>query len=107
MIVGHVTQKEAMLLFIFGRLQARAGCEPDVERTLMKMLEPPRAEAGCLEIHVFRSVRNDRLFYVHSKWQDEEAFNRHTGLPHILNFVNEITPLIDHPVQAIRTEMID
>jgi quinol monooxygenase YgiN len=97
----------AMHLYVFARFHARAGCEPGVERALKKVLEPARAEAGCLAIHAFRSVRDDLLFYIHSKWQDEAAFNEHTDLPHTLTFVDEISPLIDHPVQAIRTHQID
>jgi quinol monooxygenase YgiN len=47
------------------------------------------------------------LFYIHSKWQDEAAFNRHTEMPHTVSFVDEVTPLIDHPVEAIRTQLLD
>lgn len=96
-----------MHLYIFTRFHARVGCEPDVERALTNVLEPSRAEAGCLAIHAFRSIRDDRLFYIHSTWQDEAAFDRHAELPHTLRFVDEVTPLIDHPVQAIRTVRID
>lgn len=96
-----------MHLYIFARFHALAGCEPGVERALMKVLEPSRAEAGCLAIHAFRSIQDDRLFYVHSKWQDEAAFNRHTEMPHTRSFVDEVTPLIDHPLQTIRTQQLD
>jgi len=95
-----------MHLYTFARLHARVDCEPGVERALMKVLEPTRAEAGCLAIHAFRSIRDDRLFYVHSKWQDEAAFDRHAELPHTLSFLDVVAPLIDHPVQAIRTQLL-
>ena len=45
---------------------------------------------------MLRSVRDDRLFYIHSKWQDEAAFNRHAELPHTLVFIDEGSALIDH-----------
>lgn len=96
-----------MHLYIFTRFSARIGCEAGVERALMKVLEPSRGEAGCLGIHAFRSIRDDRLFYIHSTWQDEAAFDRHAKLPHTLRFVDEVTPLIDHPVQAVRTQRLD
>jgi quinol monooxygenase YgiN len=31
---------------------------------------------------VFRSIRDPRLFYIHSRWVDEAAFDTHAGLPH-------------------------
>lgn len=70
------------------------------------MVEPSRQEPGCLAIHAFRSIGDDRLFYVHSKWQDEAAFNLHADLPHTLAFVDEISPFIEHPVQAVRTQRL-
>jgi quinol monooxygenase YgiN len=96
-----------MDLYIFARFHARAGCEAAVEQALKSVLEPSRAEPGCLAIHAFRSIRDDRLFYIHSTWQDEAAFNRHAGLPHTVRFTDEVTPLIEHPVQAIRTRRLD
>jgi quinol monooxygenase YgiN len=95
-----------MLLYIFARFHANAGCEPGVERALLKTVEASRKEPGCLAIHAFRSVRDDRLFYIHSKWQDEAAFNRHAELPHTVAFVDQVSPLIDHPVQAVRTKLL-
>ena len=96
-----------MHLYIFASFHAVAGCEAGVEQALTKVLEPSRAEAGCLGIHAFRSIRDDRLFYIHSHWQDEAAFDRHAGLAHTRRFVDDVTPLIDHPLQAIRTHMLD
>ncbi len=74
-----------------------------MERALLKVLEPSRQEPGCLAIQAFRSVGDDRLFYVHSKWQDEGAFDRHAELPHTVMFVDEVSAVIDHEVQAVRT----
>jgi quinol monooxygenase YgiN len=93
-------------LYIFARFLAKPGCKSGVERALRKVLAPSRAEAGCLEIHAFRSIRDDRLFYIHSKWQDEAAFERHTDLPHTLAFVEEVSALVDHPVHAVRTRRL-
>jgi quinol monooxygenase YgiN len=95
-----------MHLYIFTRFHARLKCEAGVERALLKVLPPTREEPGCLAIHAFRSIRDDGLFYIHSKWQDEAAFDRHAGLPHTVAFVEEVSALIDHPLQAVRTQML-
>ncbi len=92
--------------YVFVRFHARAGCEAAIEGAMKKMLEPVRREAGCLSIHAFRSIREDRLFYVHSTWQDAAAFELHAQLPHTVAFIDEVTPLIDHPVQAVRTRRL-
>jgi quinol monooxygenase YgiN len=95
-----------MELFIFARFHARAGNEAAVAATLLDVVTPSREEPGCLSIHAFRSVRDPRLFYIHSRWKDEQAFDRHGGLPHTVRFVERVAPLIDHPLDVTRAEQI-
>ena len=57
-----------MELFIFGRFHARAGCEDDLGEAVRKVVANTNEEAGCLGIHGFRSIRDPRLFYIHSRW---------------------------------------
>ncbi|MGH9382191.1 MAG: putative quinol monooxygenase [Thermoanaerobaculia bacterium] len=101
-----VTDRDAARLYVFAEFHAQPGHGPDVERALRKVIEPTRAEPGCLAIHAFRSVRDDRLFYIHSTWRDEAAFDRHAELPHTVAFVDEVSALIDHPFQTVRTELL-
>ena len=96
-----------MELFIFGRFHARPGHEGAVEEAVRDVTGPTRSETGCLGIQAFRSTRDPRLFYIHSRWVDEAAFDHHAGLPHTVRFTDEVTPLIEHPVQAIRTRRLD
>ncbi len=87
---------DGMQFFIFARFQARDGDEDAVADAMRDMLGPTRAEAGCLEIQVFRGTRGPRLFFIHSCWIDEGAFDVHAGLPHTLGFIERVQPLIDH-----------
>jgi quinol monooxygenase YgiN len=96
-----------MELFIFARFHARPGQETGVENALRKVIAPTRQESGCLSIHAFHSIRDARLFYIHSCWVDEAAFDNHVGLPHTVQFVEEVQPLIDHPLETMRTNLID
>jgi quinol monooxygenase YgiN len=95
-----------MELFIFARFHARPGQEDAVESALRDTVAPSREEPGCLSIHAFRSVRDRRLFYIHSRWKDEAAFEVHAGLPHTVRFIERVAPLIDHPLDVNRTERI-
>lgn len=96
-----------MTLFIFTRFHAREREETAVEAALRDVLPPSRQEADCLEIHAFRAIRDPRLFYIHSKWTDEAAFDLHAKMPHTVEFRKRIEPLLDNPLNdVIRTEMI-
>ncbi len=95
-----------MELFIFARFHARAGNEDAVAEALGDVLAPSRKEPGCLSIHAFRSVRDGQLFYIHSRWTNEEAFDVHATLPHTVRFIERVEPLIDHPLDVTRAELI-
>ena len=90
----------------FVRLHARAGEESAVEEALLEVVGPSREEEGCLSFHVYRSVRHRGLFYIHSRWKDEEVFRNHAGLPHTVRFLAKVDALVDQPREVGRTEMI-
>jgi quinol monooxygenase YgiN len=91
-------------LFIFGRFHAREGCEDALGEAMRKVVIATREEAGCLEVHGFRSVRDTRLLYLHSHWVDEASFEEHANLPHTVEFLRQVESLLDLPRDVTRTE---
>jgi quinol monooxygenase YgiN len=94
-------------LYIFARFHAREGLEERVAQAMREMLPPVRAESGCIFIEVFRSVRDAKLFYLHSRWVNEAAFELHATLPHTRRFIETVGPLIDHPLDVVRTKSLE
>jgi quinol monooxygenase YgiN len=103
---AFATKGIRMELFVFARFHARPGNEGALERALQRVVVPTRAEAGCLSIGLFRSTRNPRLFYIHSRWVDEAAFDLHATLPHTTEFLPRAESLIDHALDITRAELI-
>lgn len=93
-------------LFVIARFHAREGQEADVAAALRDVASPSREERGCLAIDAYRSTRDPRLFYVHSRWVDEAAFETHAGLPHTVLFLERVAPLIDHQLEVTRARPI-
>jgi quinol monooxygenase YgiN len=93
-------------LFIFGRFRARPGDEGAVENALRTVVAASREEAGCVSIEAFRSTRDSRLFYIHSRWANEAAFDTHAGLPHTVRFIETVQPFIDHPLDVTRASRL-
>jgi quinol monooxygenase YgiN len=96
-----------MELYIFARFHARDGHAAALAAALRAVLAPTRAEPGCIAINAFGSLRDPGLFYIHSRWIDEAAFDLHAELPHTRLFVERVEPLIDHPLEVTRTIMLD
>ncbi len=95
-----------MELFIFARCHARAGDEHEVEDAIREVSGPTREESGCPSYHAFRSTQDPRLFYIHSQWRDEAAFDAHADLPHTVRFLERVGPLIDHPLDVTRAAIV-
>jgi quinol monooxygenase YgiN len=89
-------------LFIFARFHAREGQEDAVAEELRDVIRPSRGEPGCLQIQAYLSTRDPQLFYVHSRWRDEAAFEAHAEMPHTVRFVERVQPLIDHELDVTR-----
>lgn len=95
-----------MELFIFARFHAREGEGKAVSAALRAVVGPTAAEPGCIAIEAFRSTQDARLFYIHSRWIDEAAFERHGRMPHTTQFLKRVEPLLDHPVDVTRSQLL-
>jgi len=91
-----------MELFIFARFHARDRQQVAVAAALRDVVAPTRLEPGCRSIEAFGSTRDPRLFYIHSRWADEAAFDAHAERPHTVQFLARVQPLIDHPLEVTR-----
>lgn len=95
-----------MELTIFARFHAREGKEDAVASELRDAVARVSQEPGCLGIEVYRSVRDSRLFWLHSRWVTEAAFDKHVARPETNQFVDRVQPLIDHPFDVNRTRLL-
>ncbi len=77
-----------------------------VAATLLEILPPTREEPGCLSTHAFRCINDPQLFYIHSRWKDKAAFDRHLELAHTVHFVERVEPLLEHSLNATRTVLL-
>jgi quinol monooxygenase YgiN len=93
-------------LFIFARFHAREGRVSALEEALRDEVRAARAEPRCLAHAAYRSLRDPRLFWIHSRWKDEEAFDAHAKMPHTVRFIEKVESLIDHPLDVTRAHAI-
>jgi len=95
-----------MPLYIFARFEPRPGKERQLQDELELVLEPTQAEPGCIRIHLYQSTRPPVVFFIHSEWVDEAAFEIHAELPHTMRMISQVADLIAHPLEAVRTMQI-
>jgi quinol monooxygenase YgiN len=92
-----------MKLFIFARFHAREGRESDLAAAIEDVVGASRTEPGCVSISAFQATRDGRLFFIHSCWRDEAAFEVHAQMPHTQRFLERAEEAIDHPLDITRT----
>jgi quinol monooxygenase YgiN len=92
-----------MELFVFARFRAREGKEPELATLLAKQVPFVRTEPGCLMMDAYRSTRDPRLFFIHSRWRDEAAFEAHAVLQNTVQFIERAESLIEHPLDVTRS----
>jgi len=104
-----VGQKEgaAVQLDTIVRFHAREGQEEVIDAAMRDSAAGVRAEPGCLEIGYFRSTRDARLYYIHSRWLDEAAFDLHGDFLHTLRFLELVREAIDHELQVARVRRLN
>jgi len=95
-----------MEIYVFGRFRVKDGEEEEFGEALREVVRASREEEGCAEIHGYCGIRDRRLFYVHSRWRDEEAFETHARLAHTVKFLERAETAIEGALEVTRAERI-
>ena len=90
-------------LFVFARFHADEGKEDELADALDDVIIPTRLEPGCKFVDAYRSVRDPRLFFIHSA-RGEAAFETHATQPRTKYFIERVQALIDHSLDINRTQ---
>lgn len=69
--------------------------ENDIEKMkelLITMVEPSKAEEGCLFYHICQLKENPKKFIVLESWRDEEALDFHKSTAHYKHYKSSFEP---------------
>src|SRR5262245_25301136 len=87
---------------------AEIGKEDDMERTLLEMIEPTRAEAGCIRYDLLRSLKGASYmeFVFVEEWESEAALDAHGQTPHLLALRGRLKHLMGSLPRVIRYRQV-
>ena len=91
-----------MGISVIVRFNAKPGANQSLLDALLAVVEPTRAEPGCVQIQLYRAIKDSHVFFIHSTWLQEADFDSHAELPHTQLFLSRLPDLIDHPLDATR-----
>ena len=70
-------------LTIVANIYAKAGKINFVKAELLKLIEPTRAEEGCLNYDLHQDFEDPRHFLFYENWESRELWQAHMKTPHI------------------------
>jgi len=72
-------------------LTAKPGQESALRAALEALLQPSRADDGCLQYDLHTDRENPRHLFLYERWRDEAAWRAHMETAHLKRF-GEISP---------------
>ncbi|WP_247258148.1 putative quinol monooxygenase [Pseudomonas moorei] len=77
-------------------LIAKPGQQDALEQHLRALVEPTRAEAGCVQYDLHQDQANPLAFYMIEHWSSEEALQAHDASAHIQHFRDQAGDFLEH-----------
>jgi quinol monooxygenase YgiN len=71
------------------------------------MLEPTRAETGCLTYDVHQWAVDPELFFVYEIWQDETCLEKHAHLEPTQAFKHAAPEILERPVLLNKWRIVE
>jgi quinol monooxygenase YgiN len=64
-------------------IKAKVGSEDVIQEALNSLVEPTRAEAGCISYELYHSAADPTTFVTIEQWQAQSDLDAHMQTPHI------------------------
>ncbi len=86
-------------LTVVAVIQAKEGKESEVKEALTGLIEPTRAESGCLQYELHVDEQNPGRFVFYENWTDKAALDAHLASEHLQNMGRITKDLLAAPVE--------
>ena len=73
-------------LTVIAKLKAKNGREEQPREMLQSLVEPTRAEKGCISYDLHRSHEDPGLFVFYEDWESRPLWEAHMKSPHLVDF---------------------
>lgn len=92
---------------VLARIYAKPGMEDETRKELEVLLEPTRAEAGCINYDMHWSADDPAQFMFYENWTSKQALDQHLATPHLKRFMELASRLLTKPVEITLWEKSD
>jgi quinol monooxygenase YgiN len=91
---------------VVARIKSKPGMEENVREKLMSLVAPTRAEAGCINYDLHRSMDDGSLFLFYENWASKDDLDKHLEMPYLKAWREEAKDFCAAPTEITLWEMI-
>ena len=86
--------------------RAKPGLEGRVRKEILSLVEPTRAEAGCINYDLHVAADNPAHFMLYENWTSKEDLDEHLAMPYLERFKALAPELLAGPLDVQLFEMV-
>jgi quinol monooxygenase YgiN len=94
------------IIVLFARLKVKKEAIEQAKKAALAIIEPSRAENGCLNYDFHQAIDDETIFLWHETWTNQEAIDAHGASQHFAEFSKAIKEITDEPLQVTLTKMV-
>ena len=98
---------KAESLTVTAQVKAKPGKESQVRQELLSMVDPSRADDGCLNYDLHQALDNPAHFLFHENWTSEAQLERHLQKPELQAVLARLGQLVAETPQITLWKKID
>jgi quinol monooxygenase YgiN len=93
-------------IHVIARHRARPETIEEVRRILLSLLEPSRAEPGCLKYELLQNADDPTDFTFVETFASDDALKEHAAAPYIAGLASKLQDLVARPAEVCRYRVI-
>ncbi len=83
------------MISIVARFKVSKEQEEKFLKLVNSLIEPSRAEAGCIEYIFHKDVKDQLCYCMIEKWKDQAAIDLHNNTPHFTEAIPKIVKIAE------------
>ena len=91
---------------LIAKVKARPGQTATLKAELESLIEPTRAEAGCIKYDLHVSNDDDASFMFYEIWRSKEDLDLHIETPHLQALLSKMDTLVEGDLDVSMWKMV-
>lgn len=93
-------------IVLVARLKVKNETVEEGKRLALSLVEPSRAEAGCLNYDIHQAIDDETVFVWHETWANKAALDEHFAMPYFTDFFAKVQEIAAEEPQITLTRKI-